>query len=68
MRGILKLFLFSFKYSFIFVEKTNKDVVDVLEFDDRIIYELIVQAPDHDFLFEETLKTIWQCRNSIYVS
>ena len=31
--------LFFFIYSFTLLKKTNKDVVGILEFDDRIIYE-----------------------------
>ncbi|WP_417080367.1 hypothetical protein [Holdemanella biformis] len=38
------------------MKKTNKDVVGVLEFDNRIIYELIVQHRIMISMFEEILK------------
>ena len=31
------------------LKQTNKDVVGILVFDDRVIYEPIVQAPNNDF-------------------
>ena len=31
------------------LQKTNKDVVGILEFDNRVIYEPVVQAPDNDY-------------------
>lgn len=37
------------------LKKTNKDVVGILEFDDRIIYEPIVQAPDNDFYVRKNI-------------
>lgn len=37
------------------LKKTNNDVVGILEFDDRIIYEPIVQAPDNDFYVRKNI-------------
>lgn len=37
------------------LQKTNKDVVGILEFDDRIIYEPIVQAPDNDYYVRKNI-------------
>ena len=37
------------------LKKTNKDVVGILEFDDRIIYEPIVQAPDNDYYVRKNI-------------
>ena len=38
------------------LKETNKDVVGILEFDDRIIYEPIVQAPDNDYYVRKNIK------------
>ena len=38
------------------LKKTNKDVVGILEFDDRIIYEPIVQAPNNDFYVRRNIE------------
>ena len=38
------------------LKKTNKDVVGILEFDDRINYEPIIQAPDHDFYIRRNIE------------
>lgn len=38
------------------LKKTNKDVVGILEFDDRIIYEPIVQAPDNNFYVRRNIE------------
>ena len=37
------------------LKKTNKDVVGILEFDDRIIYEPIVQAPNNDYYVRKNI-------------
>ena len=37
------------------LKQTNKDVVGILEFDDRIIYEPIVQAPDNDYYVRKNI-------------
>ena len=37
------------------LKETNKDVVGILEFDDRIIYEPIVQAPDNDYYVRKNI-------------
>ena len=37
------------------LKKTNNDVVGILEFDDRIIYEPIVQAPDNDYYVRKNI-------------
>lgn len=38
------------------LKQTNKDVVGILVFDDRIIYEPIVQAPDNDFYVRRNIE------------
>ena len=37
------------------LKKTNKDVVGILEFDDRVIYEPVVQAPDNDYYVRKNI-------------
>ena len=37
------------------LKKTNKDVVGILEFDDRIIYEPIVQTPNNDYYVRKNI-------------
>ena len=37
------------------LKKTNKDVVGILEFDDRIIYEPIVQAQNNDYYVRKNI-------------
>ena len=60
--------LFLFIYSFTLLKKTNKDVVGILEFDDRIIYEPIVQYLIMISMFEETLKSNTPMQESTYIS
>ena len=50
------------------LKKTNKDVVGILEFDDRIIYESIVQYLIMISMFEETLKSNMPMQESTYIS
>lgn len=38
------------------LQKTNKDVVGILEFDNRVIYEPIVQAPNNDYYVRKNIK------------
>lgn len=38
------------------LQKTNKDIVGILEFDDRVIYEPIVQAPDNDYYVRKNIR------------
>ena len=38
------------------LKKTNKDVVGILVFDDRVIYEPIVQASDNDFYVRRNIE------------
>ena len=51
----------SYDYSDYYVEtkttkkESNKDVVGILEFDDRIIYEPIVQAPNNDYYVRKNI-------------
>lgn len=59
--------LFFFIYSFTLLKKTNKDVVGILEFDDRIIYEPIVQYLIMISMFEETLKSNMPMQESTYI-
>lgn len=37
------------------MKQTNKDVVGILEFDDRIIYEPIVQPPNNDYYVRKNI-------------
>ena len=37
------------------LKKTNNDVVGILEFDDRIIYEPIVQPPNNDYYVRKNI-------------
>ena len=37
------------------LKKTNKDVVGILEFDDRVIYEPVVQAPNNDYYVRKNI-------------
>ena len=61
--------MYIFRLSFIiFVEKTNKDVVGILDFDDYIIYEPIVQYRIMISMFEETLKSNMPMQESTYIS
>lgn len=60
--------LFFFIYSFTLLKKTNKDVVGILEFDDRIIYESIVQYLIMISMLEETLKSNMPMQESTYIS
>ena len=38
------------------LQKTNKDIVGILEFDDRVIYEPVVQAPDNDYYVRKNIR------------
>lgn len=38
------------------LKQTNKDIVGILVFDDRVIYEPIVQAPDNDFYVRRNIE------------
>ena len=38
------------------LKQTNDDIVGILEFDDRIIYEPIVQAPDNDYYVRKNIE------------
>ena len=44
------------KLSLSLLKQTNKDVVGILVFDDRVIYEPIVQAPDNDFYVRRNIE------------
>ena len=37
------------------LKETNKDVVGILEFDDRVIYEPVVQAPNNDYYVRKNI-------------
>ena len=49
------------------LKKTNKDVVGILEFDDRIIYEPIVQYLIMISMFEETLKSNMPMQDLVFL-
>ena len=38
------------------LKKTNNDIVGILEFDNRVIYEPIVQAPNNDYYVRKNIK------------
>ena len=38
------------------LKKTKKDIVGILEFDNRVIYEPVVQAPDNDYYVRKNIK------------
>ena len=38
------------------LQKTNNDIVGILEFDNRVIYEPVVQAPDNDYYVRKSIK------------
>ena len=38
------------------LKQTNNDIVGILEFDNRVIYEPIVQAPDNDYYVRKNIK------------
>ena len=38
------------------LQKTNNDIVGILEFDNRVIYEPVVQAPDNDYYVRKNIK------------
>ena len=38
------------------LKQTNKDITGILVFDDRVIYEPIVQAPDNDFYVRKNIE------------
>ena len=38
------------------LQKTNKDIVGILVFDNRVIYEPVVQAPDNDYYVRKNIK------------
>ena len=38
------------------LKKTNPDVIGIIEFDDRMIYEPVVQAPDNDYYVRKNIE------------
>ena len=38
------------------LKQTNNDIVGILEFDNRVIYEPVVQAPDNDYYVRKNIK------------
>ena len=38
------------------LKETNNDIVGILEFDNRVIYEPVVQAPDNDYYVRKNIK------------
>ena len=38
------------------LKKTNPDVIGIIEFDDRVIYEPIVQAPDNEYYVRKNIE------------
>ena len=38
------------------LKKTNPDVIGIIEFDDRVIYEPVVQAPDNDYYVRKNIE------------
>ena len=50
------------------LKETNKDVVGILEFDDRIIYEPIVQAPNNEYYVRKNIKKEYATAGIPFVS
>ena len=50
------------------LQKTNKDVVGILEFDNRVIYEPVVQAPDNDYYVRKNIKKEYANAGTPFVS
>ena len=50
------------------MKETNKDVVGILEFDDRIIYEPIVQAPNNEYYVRKNIKKEYATAGIPFVS
>ena len=50
------------------LKEANKDVVGILEFDDRIIYEPIVQAPNNEYYVRKNIKKEYATAGIPFVS
>ncbi|MGN8627830.1 class B sortase [Bulleidia sp. HCP3S3_F2] len=50
------------------LKKTNPDVVGIIEFDDRIIYEPVVQAPDNDYYVRRNIEQKYAAAGIPYIS
>ena len=50
------------------LKKTNSDVVGIIEFDDRIIYEPVVQAPDNEYYVRRNIERKYAAAGIPYIS
>lgn len=50
------------------LKKTNPDVVGIIEFDDHIIYEPVVQAPDNDYYVRRNIERKYAAAGIPYIS
>lgn len=50
------------------LKKTNPDVVGIIEFDDRVIYEPVVQAPDNDYYVRRNIERKYAAAGIPYIS
>lgn len=50
------------------LKKTNSDVVGIIEFDHRIIYEPVVQAPDNDYYVRRNIERKYAAAGIPYIS
>ena len=56
------------KLSLPLLKKTNPDVVGIIEFDDRVIYEPVVQAPDNDYYVRRNIERKYAAAGIPYIS
>lgn len=50
------------------LKKTNPDVIGIIEFDDRIIYEPVVQAPDNEYYVRRNIERKYAAAGIPYIS
>ncbi len=50
------------------LKETNPDVVGIIEFDDRIIYEPVVQAPDNEYYVRRNIERKYAAAGIPYIS
>ena len=50
------------------LKKTNSDIVGILEFDNRVIYEPIVQAPDNDYYVRKNIEKKYSAAGIPFIS
>ena len=50
------------------LKQTNPDIVGIIEFDDRIIYEPVVQAPNNDFYVRKNIEKRYSAAGIPFIS